>query len=255
MDQFLTNAELSIEQGNIDEAENQINRASLLLNEFKDNMPIIVKYKTIYARFLDRRGKFIESAQRYYELSQRSILNGEDRKVCLQLALTCTLLAPPGVQQNRLLTSLFKDERCEALMGHSILKDMYLERLIKKSKLTEFEQSLHEHQKNVDADGYSILHRSVIEHNMLATSKLYDNISFEGLGELLGISAVNAEKIATKMISSERLKGSIDQLEGVVFFEVSNPLDEWDKGIASICELVNSVSERITTKFPECLRR
>lgn len=32
-----------------------------------------------------------------------------------------------------------------------------------------------------------VLDRAVIEHNMLATSRLYNNISFEELGALLGI--------------------------------------------------------------------
>jgi hypothetical protein len=86
-------------------------------------------------------------------------------------------------------------------------------------QLAVIEASLQPHQKKVDDDGYSIFQRSVIEHNMLATSKLYDNISFDGLADLLGISDVNAEKIATKMISTDRLKGSIDQLERIVFFE------------------------------------
>jgi hypothetical protein len=45
MDTYLQNAEQLIEQGNIDEAEIQINRASLLLNDYKDNVPVIIKYK------------------------------------------------------------------------------------------------------------------------------------------------------------------------------------------------------------------
>lgn len=40
-----------------------------------------------------------------------------------------------GVQQNRLMTSLYKDERSSNLLGYSLLKDMYLERLIKSSQV------------------------------------------------------------------------------------------------------------------------
>lgn len=36
-----------------------------------------------------------------------------------------------GAQRNRLLNTLFKDERCSVLTGHSILRSMYVERLIK----------------------------------------------------------------------------------------------------------------------------
>ena len=37
------------------------------------------------------------------------------------------------------------------------------------------------------ADGSSILDRAVIEHNILSASKLYNNITFEELGQLLAI--------------------------------------------------------------------
>lgn len=39
------NAEEAIDSGRMDEAEIQINRASLLLNDFKDNIPITLCYK------------------------------------------------------------------------------------------------------------------------------------------------------------------------------------------------------------------
>ena len=38
------------------------------------------------------------------------------------------------------------------------------------------------HQKAITADGSTILEHAVIEHNLLAASKLYNNITFEGLG-------------------------------------------------------------------------
>jgi hypothetical protein len=43
-----------------------------------------------------------------------------------------------GTQRNRLLTTLFKDERCISLIGYSILKNMYLERLVKNSEVCLF---------------------------------------------------------------------------------------------------------------------
>lgn len=86
-------------------------------------------------------------------------------------------------------------------------------------QLIEFETTLHPHQKIVDTDGASILQRSVVEHNMFAASKLYANISFENLGDLLGIPSQKAEVIATEMIATQRLHGTIDQMEKTVYFE------------------------------------
>ncbi len=73
------------------------------------------------------------------------------------------------------------------LPAFNILEKMYLDRLIKKSELEEFESLLQPHQKATNADGSTILDHAVIEHNLLAASKLYNNITFEGLGALLEI--------------------------------------------------------------------
>ena len=64
---------------------------------------------------------------------------------------------------------------------------MYLDRLIKRSELKEFESLLQSHQKATTFDGSIILDHAVVEHNLLAASKLYNNITFEGLGALLEI--------------------------------------------------------------------
>ena len=64
---------------------------------------------------------------------------------------------------------------------------MYLDRLIKRSELQEFESLLQPHQKALTGDGSTILDHAVIEHNLLAASKLYNNITFTGLGALLEI--------------------------------------------------------------------
>ena len=47
-----------------------------------------------------------------------------------------------------------------------------------------------------------VLERAVIEHNMLAASKLYTNISFEQLGALLGIDATKV-----RALGAERMGG------------------------------------------------
>ena len=86
-----------------------------------------------------------------------------------------------------MLATLYKDERCQQLPAFNILEKMYLDRLIKRSELEEFESLLQPHQKALTSDGSTILDHAVIEHNLLAASKLYNNITFAGLGALLEI--------------------------------------------------------------------
>ena len=123
-------------------------------------------------------------------------------------AVTCAVLGKTGPQRTRLLGLLYKDDRLEALAmlqafsSHpSVLRKMYTEQLLRIEELTVFEASLSPHQKAVTSDGFTVIEKAVIEHNMLATGKIYDNIRFYELGNLLRLDAARAEKVAASMIT------------------------------------------------------
>ena len=44
------------------------------------------------------------------------------------------------------------------------------------------------------------------EHNLLALSRVYNNISFKSLGEVLEMTPIKAEKMAARMIVEVTLK-------------------------------------------------
>ncbi|CAI5667553.1 unnamed protein product [Oreochromis niloticus] len=229
LDTYLKIARLYLEDDDPVQAEAYINRASLLQNE-SSNEQLQIHYKVCYARVLDFRRKFIEAAQRYNELSYKSIVHESERLEALKHALNCTILASAGQQRSRMLATLFKDERCQQLAAYGILEKMYLDRIIR---------------------GSSILDRAVIEHNLLSASKLYNNITFEELGALLEIPPAKAEKIASQMITEGRMNGFIDQIDGIVHFETREPLPTWDKQIQSLCFQVNNLLEKIRQAAPE----
>ncbi|KAF8426339.1 hypothetical protein EV426DRAFT_572792 [Tirmania nivea] len=76
------------------------------------------------------------------------------------------------------------------------------------------------HQLAKLSDGSTVLAKAVIEHNLLATSKLYNNIGVEELGVLLGLSGAKAEEYAARMIEQKRLAGRIDQIDKLIYFDV-----------------------------------
>ena len=121
---------------------------------------------------------------------------------------------------------------------------------IKHSELVEFESMLQPHQKALTSDGSSILDHSVVQHNLLAASKLYNNITLQGLGELLEIPPEKAERTASKMISEGRMQGHIDQIDSTVHFETRQVLEAWDGQIQSLCWQVNSIIDKITLAEP-----
>ncbi|CAD7013620.1 COP9 signalosome complex subunit 4 [Ceratitis capitata] len=246
---YLKIASLYLKDDDSAQAEFYINRASLLQTETTDE-ELQVLYKKCYAHVLDYRRKFIEAAQRYNELSYRKTMSESDRMDALRSALICTVLASAGQQRSRMLATLFKDERCQQLPAYAILEKMYLDRIIRRSELKEFEALLQPHQKAITVDGSSILDRAVFEHNLLSASKLYNNITFEELGALLDIPAAKAENIASQMITEERMNGHIDQISGLVHFESREVLPQWDRQIQSLCYQVNSIIEKIAAAEP-----
>lgn len=277
LETYLKIARLFLEEDDPIQAEAYINRASLLQADTKFEK-LSILYKVCYARVLDYRRKFIEAAQRYNELSYRTIVEEDERLTALRKALICTILASAGQQRSRMLATLFKDERCQHLPAYSILEKMYLERIIRRSDLQEFEALLQPHQKATTLDGTTILDRAVFEHNLLSASKLYNNITFVELGALLEISPSKAERIASQMITEGRMNGSIDQIDGIVHFEsewrilffdnhqsiesnemfpfaAREVLPQWDKQIQSLCYQVNGIIEKIGVAEPDFMVR
>ncbi|XP_033755568.1 COP9 signalosome complex subunit 4-like [Pecten maximus] len=250
LETYLKIARLYLEDEDPVQAEAYINRASLLQADTR-NEELQIHYKACYARVLDYRRKFIEAAQRYNELSFRTLIAEEERLTSLKNALICTILASAGQQRSRMLATLFKDERCQQLPAYHILEKMYLDRIIRSSDLQEFASYLQSHQKAVTSDGSTILDRAVIEHNLLSASKLYNNISFDELGSLLEIPSTKAEKIASQMITEERMNGCIDQIDSIVHFEDREALPTWDKQIQSLCFQVNQIIEKIDQTAPD----
>ena len=94
------------------------------------------------------------------------------------------------------------------------------------------------HQQALLADGSTVLEKAVTEHNMLSCAKLYNNIAFKELGDLLGIDEEKAEIIAANMICENRLNGTIDQIDGLLYFskdnsEVSTSITGQGKGVVA----------------------
>lgn len=160
-------------------------------------------------------------------------------------------MAPAGPLRSRILATLVRDERTAALPQHTILTKVFLDQIIRPNEIAAFEKLLGPHQRaklpkstikmplaspdedsrmkngndddEEDAESErnepsTVLDRAMMEHNILATSKLYSNITFRGLGGLLDLSRAGTETMVRKMIVQKRLRAEIDQVEGLVIF-------------------------------------
>ncbi|TGZ58897.1 hypothetical protein CRM22_009371 [Opisthorchis felineus] len=277
MDIYLRIAEYYLKLQQISDAETYVNRASLLQPECEDQN-LLLRYKTAYAHLLDHKHRFLEAGQRYAELSIRFPWMDEAERVSfLERALAAALLASAGHQRTRLLATLYKDERCQAFEAYPILEKMYMGRLIKRCSLRSlgplFEKfyphllhpppatgaTVSAGSKPPNTSSHSVqelLERAVVEHNMLAASLIYNNISLANLGDLLEITATEAEAVASRMISEDRLMGQIDQIDGAIHFKVPTSgedpvLASWSGQINSLCTSVNRIVEGIEAAHPD----
>ncbi|KAI0638191.1 hypothetical protein C8Q77DRAFT_1070498 [Trametes polyzona] len=233
------------------EAERWYNRAALLAHTTTDKETLL-QFKLCQARISDYSRKFLEAASRYHELSWVAEIDEEERKHMLSAAMTCAILAPAGPNRSRVLASLCRDERTSELPSFNILLKMFHDRILRPNEIKEFEGTLKPHQlakiaissndrlASAVADDdqandpsistrkgpSTVLDRAVMEHNLLASSKVYNNITFRGLGALLDLTPGAAETMARRMIEQGRLKGTIDQVEKLISFDVLGEDDD-----------------------------
>lgn len=152
------------------------------------------------------------------------------------------------------MAALYRDERTAELPTYNILRKTFLDHIIRSAEVKEFEATLKAHQlakiaqsendrlaaeaaaRNSEIDENesgstrvgpdTVLDRAIMEHNVLASSKIYTDITFSGLGSLLDVTAGAAEAMARKMIQQGRLKGSIDQVEQLIYFDETTQDDD-----------------------------
>ena len=222
----------------------------------ENHTALILRYKSTYARVLDSNRKFLQAASRYHDLSQSNtdLVDADDLLQMLGKAATCAILAPSGPQRQRVLGLVYKDERLSQLDSlpefetHSeVLLAMYMNQVLRKDEaLLKFEKGLPLHAQAVMGDGLTIIERAVLEHNMVAVSKIYASIYFTELGKLLGVEADKAERVAAKMVMDGSIHASIDEVDGILSFQgKGSPLVQWDESITSFCLQLNRVTDVI----------
>jgi COP9 signalosome complex subunit 4 len=218
------------------------------------------------ARIYDSQRSFLDAAQAYFTISLEPLVDEEEREEALAASLICAVLAPAGPLRGRMLAKLYKDDRAPGLEYYSILEKMFLDRLLTPTEIKAFAATLKPHHLAKTADGSTVLDKAVLEHNLLGSSKLYNNIGFDQLGELLGVNADKAEDYAAKMLEQGRLSGYIDQIDRLIFFEgeasgerktghaerqVGKELRKWDTNVAGLAEEVEKVTTMIQLQYPE----
>ncbi|KAJ4345908.1 uncharacterized protein N0V89_012044 [Didymosphaeria variabile] len=225
-----------------------------------------IHFQLSQARIHDSQRNFLDAAKAYYTLSLESSIAEEERHQALGSSIVCAVLSPAGPPRSKMLATLYKDDRASSVENHSVLEKMFFDRLIPPQETKAFAETLQPHHLARTADGSTVLDQAVLQHNLVGASKLYNNIGFDQLGELLGIDAEKAEDYAAKMFEQGRLSGYIDQIDRLIFFEgeasgerktgqservVGKELRKWDANVQGLAEEVEKVTTMIQTQYPE----
>lgn len=245
---------------------NKIKNAAAAAQVLKDAPDLRLHYQLAQARILDSRREFLNASAEYLNVSFNSMAADDDRKLALSAAIKTAVLAPAGPQRSRALAKLYKDERSPDTEEYGILENMFLDRLLSPTEVETFASTLAPHQLAKTADGSTVLSKAVIEHNLLAASRLYENIATSALAQILGLkdvkdetAAERAEEYAARMIEQGRLRGEIDQIAGIITFEIvagvplqgpSRHLREWDHGVQGLVEDVEHCATSVSEAFP-----
>jgi COP9 signalosome complex subunit 4 len=247
-------------------ALNRIKNSNAAIPVLQSRPDLQLYYELSQARILDARRDFLNASTAYYTVSNRSSVDEADRLQALSAAIRTAILAPAGPPRSRTLGRLYKDERSAEVLEHGMLESMFLDRLLAPADVETFASHLAAHQVAKTADGSTVLDKAVLEHNLIAASRLYENISTESLARLLGLkdgkddtAAEKAEDYAARMVEQGRLKAQIDQIAGVITFEgvpgmlLQGPdreLRRWDAGVQSVVEAVERCATAISETYP-----
>ncbi|TMS34125.1 hypothetical protein L596_001771 [Steinernema carpocapsae] len=245
---YLRIAENYLQAGEIGQASHNLKRASFLQTAAGCE-ELNTRYKFISVEILDRSGKFIDAAQRYYQFSMLPTLTRTEKEDYLTKAINCTVLATPSQKKTNLLTALCKDDRCASLPTFAVINKMFKKMIIHPCELEFFEANLKDHQKK-SVGGSSMLQKAIVEQNMLAASQLYKNVSFDVLGKMLGINADRAQILAAEMIVDGKFQATIDQVDGYIYFN-DHASGYVDQRVQQTFDQVNKITEMIFAAHPE----
>lgn len=245
---------------------NKIKNSAAAAQVLKDTPSLRLHYQLSQARILDSRRDFLNASAEYLGVSFNTMIEENERRQALSAAIKTAILAPAGPSRSKTLAKLYKDERSTETEEYGILENMFLDRLLSPTEVDAFASTLAPHQLAKTADGSTVLSKAVIEHNLLAASRLYANITTAALAQILGLkdgkddtAAEKAEDYAARMVEQGRLRGEIDQIAGVINFETVSGVElkgpvrdlrEWDQGVQGLVEDVERCAAGISETFP-----
>lgn len=209
--------------------------------------PVLLAFLLALGASQQRSGLFTDASRTFAERFERSRDDFD-----FERAVACALLAETGPQRTRLieLFTLAPESRNLRELGAVLVKAFHAE-LLRRKDVMALSQC-----KAVTASAIPVdaVRSAVNQHNIMAVSKLFDNISCAALAQQLdGMEAAEVGAAVAKMVSEKRLKARVDQASQWITFRVPDSdtaMTEWDGRLGTVCNAMSHATELITSEYP-----
>jgi len=247
IEKYLRIAEYYFECDDATMAETYVRKCSPLVDD-KVSKELRLRFEVNFAKSMDSNKKFLQAASKYQWLAVQPGIDEEDSMSLLNSAITCGILGPAGPYKARVLASLVNDERSKRNSHYELLSKMHQDRIVHAKDAQSLADSLQVHQKVIIWEGFTVLQKAIIEHNIVAVSRLYENISATALAKVLEVSDYQCEKLLQVMIGEKRLNASIDQVTRFVDFTSDHDAyTNWTSGINLFCTKLDKLVSKISS--------
>ncbi|CAM9021485.1 unnamed protein product [Wickerhamomyces anomalus] len=241
----------SLKIDDFENAEAYISRISPILSELESNGvdDLILNTYKISVETMVKVGKWSDAATKLLILDKEqfdiptlkyAILSQHDS---LKARLLNNIVESSHILQNVLDTPL-----------SIIFEKMYDQRIIYYDDFLQvLEYYLETNDLGLSKDYISqALSKALVENNLIAASKIYDNCSVKNFAEILQLDEAYVEEIAANMIRDQRLDALIDDINIVIEFnsQKRSPLKEWHGHMIESCTILDKIVDKISQTKP-----
>lgn len=228
-----------------------------------DNWLLKTQYRVAFAHVLDAQRKYMQAAVWFHSLVQNKAcptdptqcIPTEEVHQLLEKAVIAAVLGEPGPGRTRALAQLAREPEVAALPSARLLQKVHGLQFLPPADVSALTALVDDRKKAEGADGLTDVSRAARAHNLAAVARVYSSIKLTALGQLLGMSATEAEQLAARMIASGSMQAKLNQATGTLELgtrgaDSSAPhqtaLRAWDDRLEALCHTVASTADHIT---------
>lgn len=217
--------ELFITAGDIYSAERTYNELKAVKgfqgDDKQEGQFMEMRFRLVDAQFMRHTGKHADAGHVYlsYIGSPRLQEFKAQRDSIVESAILCVVLAAPSVRKSSLLANLYGLDIVRQHPLFEFVEKVLFGHMITQEESARLQQKLSVSERKISEGGLAPLEAAVFQHNIRCLLKVYEDISFSTLGQLLGVDSHNTNFfLQLETMISAGFPAQIDQVREIVTF-------------------------------------